>query len=187
MQDERVQVKLVTREFVCGSPFDQNGLLYHIGTCGGYEAYANPHRTSEVKASMSSISRSSHPELFVEHQTSKENSTKAGSDAYMAVDLGPLRRLNPTSYSLRHGSKHSKPLRNWDFQGSIDGKVWTILSSHKQDESLKKKLGSAAAWSVQSDEVFRRFRVIQREGNNRSQFPCSGIELYGSLSLSLPV
>ena len=41
------------------SPFDENGVLHHIGTAGGQREYQNPHNTGDVVASMSSIGHNS--------------------------------------------------------------------------------------------------------------------------------
>ena len=37
------------------SPFDENGVLHHIGSAGGQREYKNAHNTGDVVASMSSI------------------------------------------------------------------------------------------------------------------------------------
>ena len=43
---------------------------------------------------------------------------------WFAVDLGAGRSLSPMAYTLRHGREDgTDALRNWEFQGSNDGKV----------------------------------------------------------------
>jgi hypothetical protein len=48
------------------SPFDQNGVLYHIGTAGGQREYRNPHSAGDVVARTSSHQNGS-PACFVQH------------------------------------------------------------------------------------------------------------------------
>ena len=77
------------------SPFDENGVLHHIGTAGGQREYQNPHNTGDVVASMSSIYNSSgtfscSPAHFVQHTHAVVWELSITSDqpfSWMAVDL----------------------------------------------------------------------------------------------------
>jgi hypothetical protein len=55
--------------------------------------------------------------------------------------------LIPTAYTLRHDSGHSDFLRNWTFDGSVDGRTWHTLRTHTEDDSLC-LAGATATWEI---------------------------------------
>jgi hypothetical protein len=172
------------------SPFDTNGVLFHLGTAGGTRAYQNPHTAGAVIASMSSISLGE-PPLFVQHTHASpvSNHTISVADSWMAVDLKAA-RLVPNHYALRstyYGGDHE--LRNWALQASNDNATWTTLRQHSSDASLGGQPMSVAAWPLDAAAVggraFRHFRILQTGPNSSSgnnHLLCTGIELYGVLT-----
>ena len=184
--------------FEFSSPFDDNGLLYQLGTTAVWHGtatgvYANPHKHGLVVASMSSILMGS-PDLFVEQRPKPDiraqyNGTMNTMDAWMAVDLGSTRQFSPTWYCLRNGDDVGySALRNWVLQASQDGHDWVSIKAHNDDDSLAERKFSEAAWAVeaQPDKAWRHFRILQTgpssggSHGDRALF-CSGIELYGEL------
>ena len=184
------------------SPFDNNGLLYHLGTTAVWHgnlgtdttvAYVNPHKRGLVVASMSSILMGS-PDLFVEQRPkpgvrAQYNGTMNKLGAWMAVDLGSTRKFSPTWYCLRNGDDVGySALRNLVLQASQDGHDWVSIKVHNDDHSLAERKFSEAAWAVeaQPDKAWRHFRILQTgpssggSHGDRALF-CSGIELYGEL------
>ena len=133
------------------SPFDQNGLLHHIGTAGGQREYQNPHNTGDVVASMSSIGHSccNHAH-FVQHTHAEPlyNYTSDQPSSWMAVDL-VNRRLVPSHYALR-SDRHNNclKLRNWELQACNDGQAWTTLRVHVDDRSLSDQPMSVARYQA---------------------------------------
>jgi len=112
-----------------------------------------------------------------------------------------------TSYTLRHGGNYrADSLRNWDFQGSQDGKVWINLRRHNSDNSLNGNFATHT-WAITGVDIptpstptgnqssaqlsalgsgppgFRFFRILQKGHNSsdRNFMLLSGIELYGEL------
>ena len=168
------------------SPFDQNGLLHHIGTACDQREYQNPHSTGDEVASMSSIGKGS-PAHFVQHTHAKpvNNFTCNQPSSWMAVDL-LNRRLVPSHYALRSGIVTEK-LRNWELQASNDGQAWTRLCVHVDDRSLSEQPMSVAAWPIDAGTIpgrsFRHFRILQTGKNSSGHvfLVCAGIELYGLL------
>ena len=45
----------------------------------------------------------------------------------MGVDIGRQRLLMPTFYSIRNWNQTSHILKNWKFEGSVDGVKWDVL------------------------------------------------------------
>ena len=177
----------VERQLTFGSAFDTNGVLYHIGTAGGTEAYRNPHEAGRVVAALSSIGDGTNgsPEKFVQHQHSSPvyNYTENEPGQWMSVDLGEGRSLRPNHYCLRHSGQDNYMLRNWRLEGSHDGSTWVALRTHNNDTSIAARNMATAAWPVEgATEAFRHFRVLQT-GNNSSgsqNLMCACIELYGT-------
>jgi hypothetical protein len=159
------------------------------------EPAKNPHTSGEVVAAMSSIHNSirsdSNPSRLVmqPHDGRTENGTKNEPDSWVAVDLGKGRSLVPSDYCARHGHSNGYyRLQSWDFEGSNDGSNYTVLRSHKNDNSLPNKGFSVAAWKVEgANQAYRYFRIRQTGANSYGIFGpdhrlrCAGIELYGVL------
>jgi hypothetical protein len=188
------------------SAFDTNGVLHHIGTAGGREAYRNPHEAGRVVAAMSSVNGGNpqygSPERFVQHQHARPvyNFTNGEPNSWMSVDLGEGRSLRPDHYCLRHdqhnshahahgfGTSSSHALRHWRLEGSHDGRAWVALRTHTNDASIAGASMATAAWAVEgATEAFRHFRVLQTGQNscgfnfsNADCLMCAGIELYGA-------
>jgi hypothetical protein len=177
--------------------FDDQGVLFHIGTEGGASAWSNPHEAGRVVVSWSSVRDSdSDIQNFVSFNrmgckgTESCTSGSAGSGQWMMVDLGAGRTLTVNHYALRSGHYASTTVRNWELQGAAAGAgPWTTLRSHSADSSLEAAPWSVAAWpvaaqlSATSPWGWRCFR-IRATGPNESggdRLDCGGIELYGSL------
>jgi hypothetical protein len=190
------------------SAFDQNGVLFFIGTNGNAEAYKNPHSSGEVNATMSmwegehaeqwrsseGCAAGSGPAQLVQHEhvggICTLNISKDQEVAWVAIDLGEGRSLVPNCYCVRHG--YSSPhflLRSWNFEGSHNGRGWKIMKAHKNDSLLRNTKQpqqgfSVAAWEVKGvEKAYRHFR-IRMTGKHWSDghvLCCGGIELYGQL------
>ena len=115
--------------------------------------------------------------------------TKNTANSWMSVDLGAGRSLVVDHYCWRSGFAGgwgSCTLRTWRFEGSNDGRTWTTLKTHNNDQSLKGEDGSVAHWAVDGvSTAYRHFRVIQTGKNaaNGDFLVTNGMELYGELLL----
>ncbi len=172
------------------SPFDTNGVLFHLGTAGGTRAYQNPHAAGAVVASMSSIGgNGSEPHRFVEHRHASvvHNYTENFTGSWMGVDL-KTPRLVPNHYALRSSEQSTQRPRNWRLEASNDGQAWTVLRTHSSDASMGDGSMSVAAWPLDAETVagcsFRHFRIFQTGSNSSgaNYLLCAGIELYGVLT-----
>lgn len=70
---------------------------------------------------------SSGPNYELDMQSPREFWTMDIPSSWFAADLMRWSVL-PIAYTLRHGGNYvAESLRNWDFQGSLNGKEWVIL------------------------------------------------------------
>ena len=134
----------------------------------------------------------SNPSRLVEHPHDGRtvNFTKDEANSSVSLDLGKGRSLVPNYYCARHGRPDGGwRLRSWDFEGSNDGSNYTVLRSHRNDNSLPDQAFSVAAWKVEgANQAYRYFRIRQTGENSnpdsnyhRHFLCCAGIELYGML------
>lgn len=175
----------------CSHDFDENGIIYFIGTNGKTcSEWVNPAQYGLV--TVTSSDGRNLPYGRVEDILSRDSSalnchTNDDKRSWFSVDLG----LNviPTAYTLRHARGYGRSaLRNWFFQMSRDGTTWTTLYTHTDDTSLNDP-GSTATWPIEvpADEYqgWRHVR-IQQAGKNASgqthYLSLSGFEIYGQVT-----
>ncbi|KAJ8975323.1 hypothetical protein NQ317_008309 [Molorchus minor] len=171
--------------------FDENGLVYFIGTNGKTSSeWINPGQYGLV--TVTSSDGRNLPYGRVEDILSRDPSalnchTNDDKRAWFSIDLGVY--IIPTAYTLRHARGYGRSaLRNWHFQMSRDGQMWTTLYAHSLDMSLNDP-GSTATWplEVPTDEYqgWRHVR-IQQAGKNASgqthYLSLSGFEIYGQVT-----
>ncbi|KAJ0175593.1 hypothetical protein K1T71_008752 [Dendrolimus kikuchii] len=171
--------------FTYDHDFDENGVLYFIGSNGGTCEWVNPGAHGLVSVWSSdgrqlpygraedTLSRS--PEPLNVH-------TNDDRRAFIALDLGL--NIVPTAYTLRHARGYGRSaLRNWLFQMSTDGVSWSTLVAHNEEQALQEP-GSTATWRVRAEAPYRYMR-IQQNGKNASgqshYLSLSGLEIYGKV------
>lgn len=177
--------------FKYAQDFDENGIVYFIGTNGKTcPEWVNPAQYGLV-AVTSSDGRNL-PYGRVEDVLSRDSSalnchTNDDKRAWFSVDLGLY--VIPTCYTLRHARGYGRSaLRNWQFQMSQDGIAWTTLVTHSDDTSLNDP-GSTSSWTVEvPPEEYQGWRHvrIQQAGKNASgqthYLSLSGFEIYGHVT-----
>ncbi|XP_075974735.1 ubiquitin fusion-degradation 4-like isoform X4 [Anticarsia gemmatalis] len=171
--------------FTYDHDFDENGVLYFIGSNGGTCEWVNPGAHGLVSVWSSdgrqlpygraedALSRS--PEPLNVH-------TNDDRRAFIALDLGL--NIVPSAYTLRHARGYGRSaLRNWLFQMSTDGVTWSTLLAHSDEQALQEP-GSTATWRIRADAAYRYLR-IQQNGKNASgqshYLSLSGLEVYGKV------
>jgi hypothetical protein len=120
---------------------------------------------------------------FLVDETPQELWTGDVPASWLAMDLIHFKVL-PRAYTLRHGGNYrADSLRNWDFQGSNDGKNWTTLRRHTGDETINGPFDVKTFSVDDCEKPFRLFRIIQTGHNSsgRNFLVLSGLELYGEL------
>lgn len=165
---------------------DANGLFYYLGTNGKRTPWQNAADMGLVRCSSTQLAFSPPSESlsYLVGRDTVRLCTVPKPDMWMCVDLKD-KYFAPTHYTLRHYiSWDTEALRNWRFEGSVDGNVWETLKVHVDDKSLNKK-GATHTWTIQQPPTrfYREFRIFQFgvNSNGNHYLCCSGMELYGIL------
>lgn len=167
--------------------FDENGIIYFIGSNGKTTDWVNPGQYGLVTVTSSEgrqLPYGKLEDILSRESISVNCHTKDNKKAWFSVDLGM--NIIPNAYTLRHARGYGRSaLRNWLLQMSKDGVNWTSLISHNDDKSLNDP-GSTCTWPIDcsDDEGFRHVR-LQQNGRNASgqthYLSLSGFEIYGTV------
>jgi len=175
-----------TKTFVYQYDFDNNGLLYWIGTSKGSKPYTNPAPTliTVTRSSIgdNNLNFASLPEIAAGRE-SKSCYTHNIIGSWYCFNLQPF-NICPNYYTLRHWCNQSYALRNWIFQGSTDGAQWEDLVVHVNDTRLSEDGGSTASWMVpDKGKWFSHFMILQTGPNSsgNNYLMLSVFEVYGIL------
>ena len=180
-------LKLPEKAFKHVSDFDQNGILWALGTNFGKEKYQNPAQSGKVSIATSPLYvGKSH--VFVGRSQVTFLSTKDTQPRFVSVNFGQY-AVKPTAYTLRTCRGYwwrEHYLKSWAFQGSKDGEHWVILRKHENEMSLNGN-GTSHTWHL--DEVqdyYSYFRVWMTGVNGYGSWHllCSGMEIYGDLRIA---
>lgn len=166
--------------------FDENGVIYWIGTNGKTApTWTNPAIIKAVKITCSDPRQPfGKPEDLLSRDQNPINChTSDDKNSHFTIDLGVF--VIPTSYTLRHARGYGRSaLRNWTLQGSNDTKKWDVLITHADDKSLGDP-GSTATWHLEKGSASYRYLRIAQNGKNSSgqthYLSCSGFEIYGDI------
>ncbi|BFZ12481.1 hypothetical protein BsWGS_15521 [Bradybaena similaris] len=180
-----------TITFTHQNDFDENGLLYWIGTNGKTSSeWVNPGQYGLVVVTSSegrSLPYGKLEDILSRDSAALNCHTNDDKKAWFAIDLGVW--LIPSCYTLRHARGYGKSaLRNWEFQMSKDGMTWQTLYKHENDTSLNEP-GSTSSWPIDlpSDDKqgWRHVRLHQIGKNASGQthyVSLSGFEIYGRVT-----
>ncbi|KAK4348915.1 hypothetical protein RND71_031670 [Anisodus tanguticus] len=174
--------------YICDG--DSNGVLYFAGTSYGKHQWVNPVLSKRVTITASSpISRCTDPKVLVSRNfqgTSLAGPQMEGgrNTSWWMVDIGLDHQLMCNYYTLRQDGSRSF-IRCWNFQGSLDGKSWTNLRVHVNDQTICKP-GQFASWPITGPNAllpFRFFRVLMTAPTTDDTNPWNCcicfLELYG--------
>lgn len=169
------------------SDFDENGLIYFIGSNGRTTEWVNPGQYGLVTVTSSDGKQLPYGKLediLSRDSVSVNCHTKDNKKAWFSIDLGVY--IVPTAYTLRHARGYGRSaLRHWLLQASKDSVNWVTLVTHTDDRSLSEP-GSTCTWPIDcaADETqgFRHIRIQQngRNASNQTHYlSLSGFEIYG--------
>lgn len=171
--------------------FDENGIIYYIGTNGKTSDWVNPGQYGLVTITSSEgrlLPYGKLEDILSRESISVNCHTKDNKKAWFAIDLGM--NIVPTAYTLRHARGYGRSaLRNWLFQMSKDGINWITMVTHNEDKSLVEP-GSTYTWPIdcpQNEDAQSGYRHvrIQQNGRNASgqthYLSLSGFEIYGKV------
>eukprot|EP00479_Gromia_sphaerica_P015425 TRINITY_DN978_c0_g1_i1.p1 TRINITY_DN978_c0_g1~~TRINITY_DN978_c0_g1_i1.p1 ORF type:complete len:280 (-),score=37.67 TRINITY_DN978_c0_g1_i1:65-904(-) len=175
-------------ELEYSNDFDENGIIYWIGSEGGSKSWTNPQQGGSVRVTMSST-ESGNAMNITSRQTT-QTYTRNQPNQTIEIDLGDEVLLTPNYYTIRHGftSANYYP-RNWNLEGSDDGRHWDVIKAHSNETAINTPQ-AAASFEIDENEIecdglpqYSRFRVrntgADHSGSN--YLMVCGIELYGKL------
>ena len=129
-------------EFAFEYNFDENGVLYYLGSLGKRRNWQNPHALGQVRAFASSLGNNCNVDSFVGRSVTNCR-TEDEPFSFFGVDLGTERRLVPTHYTLRNRNSPTHVVKNWYLEASVTGASWMILDAriygqdaHSQDAMM---------------------------------------------------
>lgn len=175
-------------QYICDG--DSNGVLYFAGTSYGEHQWVNPVLAKRITITSSSpTSRYTDPKALVSR--TYQGTLFAGPRmedgrkcTWWMVDIGQDHQLMCNYYTLRQDGSRAY-VRSWNLEGSSDGKTWTNLREHVNDQTICKP-GQFASWPIIGPNAllpFRFFRVILTGPTMDAQDPWNFcicfIELYG--------
>jgi hypothetical protein len=170
-------------EFKHVADFDGRGIIHYMATEGLTKPWRNPAEQSVLRVIPSTLAPDSTPASAVVGQDVVRCVTKAEPKSWFVIDLINV-TVRATAYTLRHYSSwDTEAVRNWVFQGSLDGESWTTLRDHVEDTGLEGK-GATKTWTIENAAMgffFRQFRIFQTgpNSNKHHYLAVSGFELYG--------
>jgi len=136
------------------------------------------------------VSRSSchhgHPIDILDPRKGTLSCTCDIEDSWWSVDIGEEYALFVTHYTIRHGRDNGLSIiRNWNLEGSRDGRNWKVLRKHENDRGLKGVYPFyTGTWTVEGNiQAMRYFRIHQTGKNSSGRYALylSGFEIYGVL------
>jgi len=169
--------------FAYSRDFDGNGLIEFLATKCNTQQWQNPAQLGVLSIRTSGLMHDSAPLHCVVGKQAVRMVTKPNKHAWVVIDLHDY-AIRPTHYTLRHyASWDTEALRNWRFEGSLDGENWKSLREHNNDQSLRFK-GQSYTWTLHNVTAsYSMFRIFQfdKNSNNHYYLALSGFEIYGDV------
>ncbi|KAK3752395.1 hypothetical protein QZH41_008595 [Actinostola sp. cb2023] len=187
MEDLSRWKTLPGRVFNYKKDFDRNGIIYTMGTNFNTTQFVNPASNDNGRIL---VSRSSchhgHPIDILDPRKGTLSCTCDIEDSWWSVDIGEEYALFVTHYTIRHGRDNGLSIiRNWNLEGSRDGRNWKVLRKHENDRGLKGVYPFyTGTWTVEGNiQAMRYFRIHQTGKNSSGRYALylSGFEIYGVL------
>jgi hypothetical protein len=176
------------RRFEYRSDFDENGILYYLGTRLAPE-WINPVELGLVALSSSRLKQDSAGlDVFIGRKSAR-GVLEDELNCWFSIEF-LQHKVALSHYTLRHySSQNNHCLRHWRIEGSLNGRQWELLREHTNDHSLT-AAGSTATFTIaQSSSAgiryYSHFRFVATSFNSTYIYKnlcCSGLELYGVLT-----
>jgi len=180
---------MLRQSFTYSYDFDENGILYYLGTSQLKMPYVHPETLNLVKIQPQKFYCGTPQQAFSHNKPTEQNwLEKPVPNSYMEIEFLE-HSVMPTAYTIRHGYPlKGHAIRNWRFEAkkSQDDLDWIILNHHKNDTKLQGLDMSDTATFFIPDHLgvyFKIFRIYQ-DGlteSNSCYLMISGFEIYGHL------
>jgi hypothetical protein len=171
-----------------GKDYDDNGVLYWLGTNKGMDAYLNPakrglvHLNCEVNKARDDYDVDDITEFVSRRVGCYQVPSAYPNDVRLIVDLSPAEIfVSVDAYTL---AAYPRMMRNWELLGSNDKVNWVVLKKHVDDETIN-LLRQSATWTVTENRGKYQYFCIKRTGpvsvRQYEWTAASGFELYGTV------
>lgn len=167
--------------------FDQNGLIYWLGTNSGTQPFQNPVAAGAIQLTTTGVELHNIQGLFSYNESMDCFWRDNGS---FTLHLGQ-HSLSPTHYCLRAAGSASyvsgAPM-NWKLEGSVDGNTWSLLYNHANDTAIPRVLHGTASWPLNQHSPELQFNFIRLTQTGATQystptyFMFGGFEIYGTVT-----
>jgi len=185
-------------EFTYEYDFDENGVLYYLGTLGKSNTYKNPHDIGQIKVFASSLGRGRLADFVGREVVNLRSLNEPFS--FFGVDLGEDRTLVPNSYSIWNRNSSSHVMLGWQLEASNDRVNFNVIDTRifissdpkinndmEKERNLLKIPGCTSTWgidhqlSINFPNGFRFFilKQIIKNSSGAYNMALSGFELYG--------
>eukprot|EP01084_Bolivina_argentea_P148877 260195_1 len=137
------------KKFQYVSDYDENGILYALGTKFGKDKYINAAGRGLIKLNSSGWNEYvGSINDFISRIPCKSFS-KGIQNGFISIDFGQNLKIKLNAYTLRH-YKYGY-LRNWNLLGSNDGIEWIVIKKYENDETFNKK-GQIHTFKIKESE-----------------------------------
>jgi len=181
---KEVKKYCMEKRFIYVSDFDENGVMYWLGTRGKTKPYVNPCTDTSLVIATESHSQYGTGLVAFGRESGISNyahqSNTNGTPMWFQIEFKSI-TVCPSYYSIRTDFNANHAIRNWKLEGSIDGKTWVNISIHNGDSKMPATANSCASWPVTVQKFFQFLRVTQTGPNSSGNihFMMCGFEVYG--------
>jgi len=161
-----------SKEISCniGSTNWENGLFYYLGMMNSDDkkTWKSPLNRYVIITPSSDNNNNSTTYPLAKIIATPSNgtmfATKDAADSWIQFTLTRPIQINVTHYAIKgRGDYDGWHLRNWKLEGSIDGKNWSLLSTHSNDTLVKQN--GIAKWKINiyspQNNFFSELRIRQ--------------------------
>jgi hypothetical protein len=165
---------------------DTSGVFYYLGTAKLSRAFANPATDGTIAISSNGVLGPAYAVSNLAGRDEAIGHTNPASNAYFKFDLGALRKLIVSHYSIQgRGDSNGQFPRNWKLQGSNDGNSWTDINVQSSNSSIG--LNTWFSQAISGQTVAYRYLMILQTGVNSSgetYLVAKEVEFYGKLTIN---
>jgi len=179
---------LIHRCFTYEKDFDENGILFWLGTFEKTSPYQHPCDIGLAKVAPAKFYCGTTKQAFSHTMPISQNWLEKGVPNSWAEFELLHHTIIPTAYTLRHGYPiKGHAIRHWNFEARNPNEEWEILSEHRNDTSIPgNDMNDTATFflpqtkAMKQYSIFRIYQVGETE-NNSPYLMMAGFEIYGYL------
>jgi len=179
---------LVHRNFVYEKDFDENGILYWLGTFQKTAPYQHPCDIGLAIVSPLKFYCGTTKQAFSHNMPVAQNWLEKGvPHSWAEIEL-LHNTIIPTAYTLRHGYPiKGHAMRHWNFEARNPDEDWEILLEHRNDESIPgNDMNDTATFFLPPRKKMKQYSIfrIYQTGETVDYSPylmMAGFEIYGYL------